>query len=88
MNSETNKPISTPEPQGINKANQVLVFHKYSQDGRSTESVLLKYDPNLCIQLFLLEQILDTSSAVKWYRVYDEFGKTLPPSVDPDSKRR
>lgn len=88
MNSETNKPISTPEPQGINRANQVLVFHKYSQDGRSTESVLLKYDPNLCMQLFLLEQILDTSSAVKWYRVYDEFGKRLPPSVDPDSKRR
>ena len=88
MNSQINKPVLGPEQQGINKANQVLIFHKYSQDGRSTESVLLKYDPNLCMQLFLLEQILDTSSAVKWYRVYDEFGKLLPPSVDPDSKRR
>lgn len=88
MNSQIKKPVPVSEQQGINKANKVLVFHKYSQDGRNTEAVLLGYDPNMCMSLFLLEQILDTSSSVSWYRVYDELGKTLPPSVNPDSKRR
>ena len=88
MSLEADNKAPLPGTKEHARACTVLVFHKYSQDGRSTETLTLSYDPKRRMDLFLLEQILDTSNVVEWYRSYDEFGKRIPCSIDTVSKRR
>lgn len=52
MNSQTNKPISAPEPQGINKVNQVnqvLVFFTNTTNNRRFSRGLIMYVLTVCI---------------------------------------
>lgn len=88
MSLEADNKVPLPGTKEHARACSVLVFHHYSQDGRTKESLTLSYDAKRSMDLFLLEQILDTSKAVDWYRSYDEFGKVIPPSKNADSKRR
>jgi hypothetical protein len=94
MNSIPDNQKPLPGTKEYERVCKILISHTYSQDGRTTESLMLSYetsrgmDTGKSMNLFLLEKILDTSPAVSWYRTYDEFGKALPASKDPGSKRK
>jgi len=88
MNSIPDNQKPLPGTKEYERVCKILISHTYSQDGRTTESLMLSYETIRGMNLFLLEKILDTSPAVSWYRTYDEFGKALPASKDPGSKRK
>lgn len=56
------------------RANKLRVDTGYSQDGRSTESFYVSYDPKDTLALFLFEKTLALSSFVVMYSVYDAEG--------------
>lgn len=54
-------------------SNKLLITVKYSQDGRCLESFKLDYDP-VGIEIFLIENILNSSEFVESYSMFDSNG--------------
>ncbi len=58
-------------------SNKIRVDTSYSQDGRSTESFFVSYDPKDGFALLLFEKTLDSSPFVTLYSVYDDVGNRI-----------
>lgn len=67
------------------RANTVWVETRYSTDGRSLEGFNIPYKHAGSMSLLLLEKILNTSTYVNLYIVYDEKGEPVPvPTINRD----
>ncbi len=58
-------------------SNKIRVDTSYSQDGRSTDSFYVSYDPKDGLALFLFEKTLNSSPFVTNYSVYDDVGNRI-----------
>ena len=58
----------------IAKRNKVMVKTTFSTDGHYTESLYIDYNPEESFSLFLLEDMLNSSTSVDFYMVFDENG--------------